>query len=142
LYEHYFLHRGFKPYQCTACSRQEVKKDRFVGNSEFFFWSANFFLTFHLRRFKKHLKQHNIKYDDKLHGYIEQDPTIHKIIEECIKTTAKKPAKGATSAAEGHASGSRSSDPVPVPMEFRESDNSHTSNLPPLHQMCQDYPTF
>jgi hypothetical protein len=63
LYDHYFVHRGFRPYHCNVCPYQESRKFRLV----------------------KHLKQHNVEYNVRIHGYIEQDPEIHKIIDGCIR---------------------------------------------------------
>jgi hypothetical protein len=34
-------------------------------------------------RFKKHLLTHNIKFDEKTHGYREQDKNIFKIVDAC-----------------------------------------------------------
>jgi hypothetical protein len=82
LYDHYFVHRGFRPYHCNVCPFEESRKRRMV----------------------KHLKQHDVAYDVKIHGYIELDPDIHKIIEGCVRktgyvnanTSRKDPKKTAT----------------------------------------------
>jgi hypothetical protein len=65
LYEHYFAHRGFRPYHCNVCPYEGSRKRGMVA----------------------HLKQHNVALDVKIHGYIELDPDIHKIIEGCVQKT-------------------------------------------------------
>jgi hypothetical protein len=36
------------------------------------------------------LREHNIKYDEKLHGYIEKDPNIFKTVDSCMISSAEK----------------------------------------------------
>jgi hypothetical protein len=92
--------------------------------------------------FKKHLKQHNIKYDDKLHGYIEQDPNIFKIIDECIKTTTRRLAKEAAGELAPEEQTPHPPEPEQPIYGDRPVDSSHSGHLPPLQQMCNDYPTY
>jgi hypothetical protein len=68
LYKHLFLHRGFKPYNCPVCARAFVRK----------------------YRLKTHLKLHNVKYDENVHGYVEKDTNIYKMIDMCSSKGGRK----------------------------------------------------
>jgi uncharacterized Zn-finger protein len=63
LRSHLFVHRGFSPYNCPACTTKYT----------------------HLNLFRRHLRNvHQTEFDEKLHGYVEQERDyIDRLIRQC-----------------------------------------------------------